>query len=227
MKSRIIVAGAGENNINTLLDEEHGVGVYAGNYGFAGGLEGYQGLYVFNQSFLDHIVYPGDPGNGTFGVGGLPAHYCGTDADYFFDSYAGSGGYYGSGAAGGREAGYWSPVGTSGGSSYISGHKHCSSITIDSTYSNIRHSKSEWHYSGLFFRDTQMIDGSGKEWVSTTAGNPVNMPNPNGGFYPISQGHPGNGFIKIKILQNKVCMTSICTKTFNLLPLLIVALTPK
>ena len=72
-----------------------------------------------------------------------------------------------------------------------------------------------------------MIDGLGKEWVSKTAGSNVTMPNPNGGFYPISQGHPGNGFIRITILQSHYCKTIISTQTSCLSHLLFVSLISK
>ena len=72
-----------------------------------------------------------------------------------------------------------------------------------------------------------MIDGSGREWVSKIAGDQVNMPNPNGGFYPTSQGHPGNGFIRITILQSHYCKTVISAKLYYLSLLLFVMLIQK
>ena len=119
LKSRIIVAGAGGNNANHQIGDKYGVAEIRGNYGYAGGLEGYPGLYAYSNDYISDVIYPGDPGtqekggdggksvkcidggDGSFGVGGLPAHWCGNSEKYFYESYAGSGGYYGSGASGG------------------------------------------------------------------------------------------------------------------------------
>ena len=95
LKSRIIVAGAGGNNANHQIGDKYGVAEIRGNYGYAGGLEGYPGLYAYSNDYISDVIYPGDPGtqekggdggksvkcidggDGSFGVGGLPAHWCG------------------------------------------------------------------------------------------------------------------------------------------------------
>ena len=240
LKSRIIVAGAGGKNVQNKIGDRYGVSLLVGSYGFAGGLNGSIGLFGENLSYSDRMIHSGEPGeqekpgngglagqcdiggSGHFGIGGLPGVGCGTDKQ---DGFAGSGGYYGSGGSGGYDYSYWAPKGTAGGSSVISGHKGCSAITIDSKIHNITHTHSSWHYSGLFFKDTIMIDGSGHEWTSTHAGGLKNMPNPNGGYYQLNEGHPGNGYIRITILNNGICNQIICPEHNNFLPLLFITMT--
>ena len=62
----------------------------------------------------------------------------------------GGGGYYGGDSTGTR---------ASGGSSYISGHLGCNSISENSTQDNIIHTGSMIHYSGKYFLYTQMEPG--------------------------------------------------------------------
>ena len=69
----------------------------------------------------------------------------------------------GSGAGGGYYGGFKStdsPAGgAGGGSSYISGFNGCNSIDEKSTESNIIHTGDSKHYSGMYFVDTNIIDG--------------------------------------------------------------------
>ena len=243
LKSRIIVAGAGGNNDDYKIGTGIGVGNVAGDFGYAGGLNGSIGLVLENTSYAARMIYPDEPGeqerpgkggfggkcgiggNGRFGIGGLPGAGCTrSDESTINDGFAGSGGYYGSGGSGGYDYRYWLPIGTAGASSFISGHKGCSAITIDSTADNITHTHSSWHYSGLFFKDTKMIDGLGHEWTSTHAGALQAMPNPKGNFYPSNQGHPGNGYIRITILNNGICNQIICPEHNNFLPFLFITM---
>ena len=69
----------------------------------------------------------------------------------------------GSGAGGGYYGGFKSnnsPAGgAGGGSSYVSGFNGCNSIAKESTKSNIIHTGNSKHYSGMYFVDTNIIDG--------------------------------------------------------------------
>jgi hypothetical protein len=226
LKSRIIVAGAGGNEANITLGSSHGVSVISGNYGYAGGLTGYGGLYGYAASHSSYVIYPGDPGgqskggigglctycntrgeSGSFGKGGISGIGCYQNKSVWNEyRYHGSGGYYGSGGSGGPLHLYWDPFGTGGGSSFISGHRGCNSITEDSTESNIIHTNHPYHYSGLTFYDTKMIDGSGSSWMNKTVGNKNNMPNPHGGLFSLSEGNVGNGFIRITIFKTITCL---------------------
>jgi hypothetical protein len=225
LKSRIIVAGAGGNQYNYEIGEKYGVGTVCGNYGYAGGLKGYEGEYGYNSSYEYAIVYPGEPGqqtkggkgglstqcndygeNGSFGIGGISGSGCkgGTVADDQY-SYHGSGGYYGSGGSGGHYYQYWHSHGTAGGSSFISGHRGCDAITENSTESKIIHTHYPYHYSNFVFSETMMIDGSGRIWENETAGDFTKMPNPKGNFLSLKKGNGGNGFIRITILAASTC----------------------
>ena len=184
------MAGAGGNQGSYKLGDRAGVSIITGNYGQAGELFGYEGKIGVNESYPTSYFYPGDPGeqtkggqgglckmiegargeNGTFGKGGTSGiSYTWSQIwDTYF--YHGSGGYYGSGGSSGGIFDYWYPAGTAGGSSFISGHRGCDAISEDSTESNIIHTKYPYHYSGLVFTDTVMIDGSGREWINETSG---------------------------------------------------------
>lgn len=89
------------------------------------------------------------------------------DISYNDGGVASGSGYYGGGAGG-----YSSNIVTSGGgiSSFISDHPGCipiKSATVQApvvaTYANITDS---YHYSGLVFNNTKMVDGTGYEWTS-------------------------------------------------------------
>lgn len=122
--------------------------------------------------------------SGQFGIGG----YGSSNANG-----GGGGGYYGGGAStNGRD------YGGGGGSSYISGHIGCIAITSATdltpktqTYSDISDS---YHYSGLVFRNTKMIDGRGWKWITTEEGESAEMPNYNGG---IMTANSGNGYARV------------------------------
>lgn len=149
--------------------------------------------------------------NGSFGKGGVGGGANTTSTGRKTGSYGGGAGYYG-GAGGSR----WAAATSSGagGSSYISGHAGCLAIAQDST-SNPRNIKSgcsststsvdcSKHYSGKYFTDTIMIDGSGHTWTTSDQGVLADnlMPNPSGGTYDSGKGHSGNGYAKITYLGN-------------------------
>ena len=148
LKSRIFVAagaGGGEK-VST---------------GHGGGLTGIQGQSTKCENYV--LSLSSEPGtqtqggisgeydnekpseNGGFGYGG--EGYCGSDG-----GSGGGGGYYGGGAT-------CFTCSASGGSSFISGHPNCVAVEYDdeikptSPPSNI-------HYSGIYFTNTNMINGS-------------------------------------------------------------------
>lgn len=168
LKSRIMVAGAG-GSANVAV---HG--------GDAGGLTSYMG-----------------PGGGG---GSAPATQI---SGYAFGSggpglssqaYSGSG----SGYFGGKSS-TSSPCTISyGGSSYISGHNGCNSISSNSTSSSLSFTGKANHYSGRTFENTVMIDGKGYSWTNTVGTEIVGMPTTDGEGR--ENGHNGNGYAKITLV---------------------------
>ena len=192
LKSRIIVAaGGGGANHRTRQGEEPQWGQGDGGYG--GGLIGGNGKrddtsISWNSPNLPYVVLTS---GATQKTGGYQSYsyrknsqfgdysvksdtygkfgYSLSAPEYFIQS-GGGGGYY-AGSAGGH-------VGASGGSSFISGHTGCDAINESSTENAIVHTGQPNHYSGLVFKDTQMIDGANA------------MPSPSGGT---ETGHSGDG----------------------------------
>lgn len=81
-----------------------------------------------------------------------------------------------------------------GGSSFISGHNGCNSITSTSIQSNIVHSGIANHYSGYVFNNTTIIDGKGYNWTSAI-GSYIGMPTFDGNT--TMDGNKDNGYCKI------------------------------
>lgn len=200
LKSRIIVAagGGGANYRNNNAASEFEGYWGEGNGGYAGALIGGDGerknvtmgiAPYYNQSFgatqiaggyqiqynkkADNTYDTGVLVQTTIGKFGYAISY----TDEFVQS-AGGGGYYGGGACG--------HCGGSGGSSFISGYSGCNAITEESTESNITHTGSSNHYSGLVFTNMTM-----------TAGNAI-MPAPGG---DTETGHSGNGYARITFVS--------------------------
>ena len=168
LKSRIMVAsGAG------------GIHYSGGQNGDAGGLIGYDG---------EGTAVPGTGYNPHVGIGGSQTNlYFGNDLSH--STTSGGGGYYtGSG-------GYAANAG--GGSSFISGHDGCDAITENSTEENIVHTKTSFHYSGLSFTNTQIIDGRGYNWT-TKKEDYVEMPSFDGTSK--MKGNNSHGHAKITFL---------------------------
>ena len=201
LNSRIMVAAGGGGS-------SHG-----GNGGYGGGLKGYNGLADAGYSGANAAGYGATqvsaggagafnwsgsgPTAGKFGTGGNGNSQYGG---------GGGGGYYGGGGSG---VSALSNGGGGGGSSYISGHTGCLAIAQGST-NNPRTLKTgctssstsvecSTHYSGLYFTNTIMIDGSGYSWTNVK-GSLKQMPNPNGGYYASGTGHTGNGYARITYL---------------------------
>ena len=149
LESRIIVAGAGGGA------ERIGVG-------HGGGLKGEDGQCLdpsINPSmcnYQDGLSSGGTQTNGGIG-GGYNENATNGGFGYGGDgtcsaAYGGPGGgagYYGGG-------GMCDCCSASGGSSFISGHQGCISITSES---DLTPSNSSIHYSGIYFNNTKMING--------------------------------------------------------------------
>ena len=225
--SRIMVAGAGGRGNGYILGKTYGASISQGDYGYAGGLYGYAGMVNKEQSssHTRYVPYPGLAGtqisggagginnyNGQYGTagsfgkggaGGSGANSWGSNTYTWSTGYGESGGWYGSGGSGGNNAGWWSAAGTGGGSSYISGHTGCVTVTSISSSSpksgcssGTTNRDCSKHPNGYVFNDTLMIDGAGFKWTNIKA-EQVQMPNPEGGYYQLGKGHSGNGYARI------------------------------
>ena len=184
--SRIMVAGGGG-----------GFNPWSSGYkgGNAGGLIGYNGNGDQSPNPGNQIAGGSASANdysGSFGRGGRGEKWGG----------GGGAGWYG--GAGGRNSGTGN--GGAGGSSYISGHTGSVAVTskTDNTPKNgcvTGTTDNECSISpyGYVFTNTVMIDGSGYEWTNIK-GSQKQMPKPDGEYYPLGQGHTGNGYARITYL---------------------------
>ena len=195
LRSRIMVAG-GAGGSWLSLDA-------AVNSSNAGGLTSYKGYSEQGNS------YGGAAANQTsgssLGKGGNGAA-TGSSSGYCNGHSGGGGGYYG-GYGGKATGGNCYMSGGGGGSSYISGHTGCVAVTSESSSTaksgcttGTTNNSCSIHYSGYTFTNTVMIDGSGYNWTNTK-GSQVQIPNPKGGYYPLTFGHDGHGYIRITLLN--------------------------
>ncbi len=172
LKTRIIVAGGG------------GGAIYNGFGGSSGGLTGYDGIGLGNNSAYE------------IGTGGAQTSlYFGLTKFSSTVTTTGGAGYYNGNSGWGGNAG--------GGSSFISGHEGCDAISENSTEDNIIHTGQSIHYSALYFTDTVMIDGQGYKWTDHKLEDlgQVGMPSHDGTSTML--GNEGNGFAKITLISYK------------------------
>ena len=94
---------------------------------------------------------------------------------------------------------YVSNMVSGSGSSYISGHDGCDSISSLSTSTNLIHTGSSIHYSNKKFNNTRMIDGYGYEWTTKKSNEVSGMPNKDG--IGLTAGNSGNGYAKITLVS--------------------------
>ena len=208
LRGRIMVAagGGGNNGNSSYYGYAGGLqgGASSNSSGTVGGLKGCSGATQTSGGLTTSGRVGSHSGaytrgnNGSFGLGGASA------SSYRINcGGAGGGGYYGGASGGNGEQGVGGVVG-SGGSSYISGHRGCTAIAGgDSNTAKTGTANSveiATHYSGLYFSDTKMIDGSGYIWT-TSRGAQVYVPQTD--FYETTNletnnhGHIGNGFARI------------------------------
>lgn len=170
LKTRIMVAAGGAGNASS---SSHG-GTINGIIGTP--VSGYDSYVGTKATQISGNAF-GKGGNGS----DAPSEYCPGQP-------GGGGGYYGGGGA--KSSGgscYIHPA--SGGSSYISGHSDCNSISSQSTSSNIIHlGLGTKHYSGLYFTNMKMIDGASSMPSYTSSGNMT--------------GNTGDGHARISLLSN-------------------------
>ena len=184
LKSRIIVAsGAGASGWNALGGQAGGLNGYTStgynvstgsNYMGKGALQNFGGLGGENNA----------ESNGKFGISGTTS-----------GGVSGGGGYYGGG--GGYGVVNIDHGAGGGGSSFISGHNGCDAISESSTETNIIHTGEPFHYSGLKFKNTVMIDGAGYSWTNIK-GAYTGMPSHDG--KSTMTGNSGHGYAKITYL---------------------------
>ncbi|WP_081784381.1 fimbrillin family protein [Segatella paludivivens] len=187
IKSRVMVAGGGGGCERSYLA------------GAAGGLIAYNSN---NTSTNNFIV------NQTNGY-----RLCfGENADLSITASGGGGGYQGgiTGDAIGMGTLY---LGSTGGSSFISGHNGCNAINYDKTITGTRTvnsvnetydicsftDQSILYINGVsyVFNNTKMIDGQGFSWTDIK-GTLFGMPSPVGGT---ETGHTGNGYARITFIS--------------------------
>ena len=191
LKSRIMVAAGGSGG------SRYGDSYSVGQPG--GGLTGYDGTCDSGTCGIEYTSYGGfaatqtkagynlasPAANGGFGYGGN-----GVRINY--NSTGGGGGYYGGAGAYANSNGR--TVGSTG-SSYISGHIGCNSISKNSTASNIIHIGTAFHEDGYYFTETVIIDGKGYKWNSYKADTVVERPTANGNAIS------GDGYALITLLS--------------------------
>ena len=142
LKSRIMVAGGGAGGSTVSSNFS---GISAGS----GGLIGIGSSWrYYNTENSTHKFNATQTSGYKFGVGENAVTVGNTGG-----SGAG-GGYYGGLKSTDSPAG-----GAGGGSSYISGYNGCDSIDQKSTESNILHTGSSKHYSGIYFVEGKIING--------------------------------------------------------------------
>ena len=195
LKSRIMVAAGGSGGAR------YDTGYSVGKPG--GGLTGYEGGCDAGVCGRNIYLYGGHGGTQSLGGNNMSSKdanggfgYGGTGVKSNYNSTGGGGGYYG--GAGAHAVGNGRTIGSTG-SSYISGHEGCNSITEISTAINIEHTGSAYHYSSKYFTNTQMIDGAGYEWNESTKTTAINQPTYDGNGTQV--GNSGNGYVKITLLN--------------------------
>ena len=169
LESRIIVAGAGGGSDESPIES---------TFAHAGGLQAYTAynayysIYIYgaSQNSGGYTTYRND--SDTQGLFGM-AYQTPINSNC-----GGGSGYYGGGNT--------DIIGL-GGSSFISGHPGCTTV------------------SGYIFKSntTKMIDGRGLTWTTssqTTGGTAEQMPTTSGGQEALNTGHSGNGYAKITSL---------------------------
>jgi len=183
--SDIRLINGAPNNITSLISRimvaAGGSGSTAGSYGAPGGtLNGYYKTYNAVLDVKESTNTTQTKGN-QFGRG------ANGDSHEYTPSSGAGGGYYGGVAKSGIETPTYKAVSESG-SSYISGHQSCDSVS-----SSGAHTGSQYHHSGLSFFNTSMISGIGIQ-PHPTSNNTM-------------QGNTGNGAIRITFISDYVVNT--------------------
>ena len=172
--SRLIVAGGG-GSADQYVAYTGAIAESNSHGGDAGGLKGYSGNKAGTSTYWSTLTVAGGGTQTSVGVGGSNGGY-GVGADNSFGG--GGGGYYG-GGGGGSVNGCTSSG--AGGSSYVSGHGGCTSLSYGGkTYT---------------FSSPEIWDGLGYKWNSSAATSTRGFPTTSGSS--TENGHSGDGYAKI------------------------------
>ena len=206
LRSRIMVAGGGGGFHNSKASTT----TVSSDISVAGGLISEKGQTITSYSGTSYSYGAGALANQTsgnaFGVGGTGSN---TGVSGYCNGHnGGGGGYYGGGGAP-STGGNCFRLSGGGGSSYISGHTGSVAVTSasDTTAKSgcttgTTDNSCSIHYSGKVFINTVMIDGRGYLWTNIK-GSQVQMPKPEGGNYDDGTGNVGNGYARIKYVENR------------------------
>ena len=206
LRSRIMVAGGGGGFHNSKASTT----TVSSDISAAGGLISEKGQTITSYSGTSYSYGAGALANQTsgnaFGVGGTGSN---TGVSGYCNGHnGGGGGYYGGGGAP-STGGNCFRLSGGGGSSYISGHTGSVAVTSasDTTAKSgcttgTTDNSCSIHYSGKVFINTVMIDGRGYLWTNIK-GSQVQMPKPEGGNYDDGTGNVGNGYARIKYVENR------------------------
>ena len=210
LRSRIMVAGGGGGFHNSKASTT----IVSSDISVAGGLISEKGQTITSYSGTSYSYGAGALANQTsgnaFGVGGTGSN---TGVSGYCNGHnGGGGGYYGGGGAPSTDGNCFRLSG-GGGSSYISGHTGSVAVTSasDTTAKSgcttgTTDNSCSIHYSGKVFKNTVMIDGRGYLWTNIK-GSQVQMPKPEGGKYDDGTGNVGNGYARIKYVENSSNVT--------------------
>ncbi|EAX82934.1 hypothetical protein TVAG_063290 [Trichomonas vaginalis G3] len=208
LKSRIIVSASGGSweyyystpayagglfSINTSTYYCHTEASGSIAFTFNGANQTSPGSQGYNGPYYKDMCFPG-----TFGIAGYIANKS--------QNWGGTGGngYY-------AGCSTWRGGGSTGGSSFISGHPGCDAISNESSsFENIIHTGQPIHYSNLSFFNTLMIGGQGKiplPWIHKQIRSNIdrNEDLDNDKYY--ETGHQGHGFIRITLFDEAIFLT--------------------
>ncbi|EAY03377.1 hypothetical protein TVAG_489210 [Trichomonas vaginalis G3] len=194
LKSRIMVAASG-GSLEWQLSTPSPAGGLSSNYSITSFKEEGSPLLPI-KIFGANQTHPGFSNDirvlsGKFGIPGYT-----TNATQDWGGTGGNGYYAG--------ASTLIAGGSTGGSSFISGHLGCDAISNESSsFEDIHHTGQPIHYSNLSFFNTQMIDGKGKTPLPWVHFKPRDYEYEE--FY--ETGRSGNGFVRITVLNEAIVLT--------------------
>ena len=209
LKTRIMVAAGGSGSVYATNDSIVRISGASG-----GGLIGYTSDNYTGQ-LLNNINTYGMSSVGTQTMPGYTLYFTSAGskrAGMGGFGYGGSG-LEGNGSALGAGSGWYGGGGTyhhqptTSGTSYISGHDGCNSID-----ENGIHTGSSISYTGLYFSNTQMVDGRGYNWTDIL-GSYVGTPTHEG--TKRVAGNTGDGYAKITLISTKNTTNNIEEKEYK------------
>jgi len=204
LKSRIMVAAGGGGSMISYITLK--------NHSHGGGLNGYDAYNSLYQSYMGkggnqinggeqpikHDCAQTNGETGKFGIGGTGG--ISKNSASHGGGAGGGAGYYGGSGGSGLCNGVF---GAGGGSSFISGHNGCDAISEQSTEDNIIHTGQSIHYSGLYFTETEMIDGAGYKWTDHKLEDLGSIGMPTHSGIGTMTGNNDNGYAKITLVSKE------------------------